>query len=269
MGGSEFQERVPTGVAGLDPMLGGGLLRGSSTVVKGPPGTGKTCIGLEFISTGAQQYDEPGAVITFEHFPRKLHRDAAAIGIPLDELESQGKVRTIFSSPDIFLSQVRKDGGLLDDLVREMGVRRILIDSISHFERLARDPFEMREIAYSLVNGMLRHGLTVMVTQEEAGLIGTSDTAEFGISYLVDTVIQLSYVEMDSSVSRALLILKQRASNHDKAIRQFRVTSQGVRVEKPFEDREGVLSGMPMRREVEAFMEAFGKKETGKRKGEG
>ena len=244
------------------------MLRGSSTVVKGPPGTGKTCIGLEFISTGAQQYDEPGAIITFEHFPGNFIVTPPRSASPW--MNWRARERCAPSSlPPISSWHKCVRRGVLDDLVREMGVRRILVDSISHFERLARDPFEMREIAYSLVNGMLRHGLTVMVTQEETGLIGTSDTAEFGISYLVDTVIQLSYVEMDSSVSRALLILKQRASNHDKAIRQFRVTSQGVRVEKPFEDREGVLSGMPMRREVEAFVEAFGKKEAGKRKGEG
>ncbi len=265
---SEFQERVPTGVIGLDPMLGGGLLQGSTTVVNGPPGTGKTCIGLEFIATGALKHDEPGAIITFEHFPRKLHRDAASIGIPLKELEDQGKVRTIFTSPDIFLTQVRQEGGALDTLVREMGLRRIFIDSISHFERLASDPMDMRELAYGFVNGLLRHGLTVMITQEETSLIGTTASTEFGISYMVDTVIQLSYVEMDSSISRALLILKQRASNHDKAIRQFRITNQGVQVEKMFEDREGVLSGMPMRREAEAFMEAFGKKDSTRKKGE-
>lgn len=269
MGAPESQERAATGIAGLDPMLGGGLLRGSTTVIKGPPGTGKTCIGLEFIATGARQFDEPGAVVTFEHFPRKLHRDAASIGIPLGELESRGMVRTIFTSPDIFLSQVREEGGLLDSMVREMGLRRILIDSISHFERITRDPFEMREIAYSFVNGMLRHGLTVVITQEEPDIIGAASAAELGISYLVDTVIQLSYVEMDSSVSRALLILKQRASNHDKGIRQFRVTNQGVLVGTIFEGQEGVLSGMPQRREVDAFMEAFGKKEAGKKRGEG
>ncbi len=269
MGVEEFQDRVVTGIAGLDPMLDGGLLRGSTTVVKGPPGTGKTCIGLEFIATGAEKFDEPGAVITFEHFPRKLHRDAASIGIPLEELESRGMVRTVFTSPDIFLAQVRQEGGLLDNMVREMGLRRILIDSISHFDRLTQDPLEMREIAYSFVNGMLRHGLTVVITQEEPEIIGATTAAELGISYLVDTVIQLSYVEMDSSISRALLILKQRASNHDKGIRQFRVTDQGVRVGDIFADQEGVLSGMPQRREVDAFMEAFGKKETGKKRGEG
>ncbi len=269
MGNGEAGGRVATGVAGLDSMLDGGLLPGSATVIKGAPGTGKTCIGLEFIAAGVRRFDEPGAVITFEHFPRKLHRDAASIGIPLKEMEERGMVRTVFTSPDIFLAQVRRDGGLLDDMVREMGLRRVLIDSVSHFERLARDPLELREIAYSFVNGLLRHGLTVVVTQEEPEMIGAASEAGLGISYLVDTVIQLSYVEVDSSVSRALLILKQRASNHDKGIRQFYVTDQGIRVGDIFQDREGVLSGMPHRREVEAFMEAFGRKEGGRKRGEG
>jgi circadian clock protein KaiC len=268
MGGPQPEERVLTGVEGLDAMLDGGLLRGSTTLVKGAPGTGKTCLGLEFLSTGAQREGEAGAFITFEHFPHKLHRDAESIGIPLAELEKEGMLRTVFTSPDVFISQVRQPDGLLDRMVREMGLRRIVIDSITHLERISGDPLRLREIAYAFVNGLMRHELTSIITQEEPEILGTSAmAAEFGISYLVDTVIQLSYVEMDSSISRALLILKQRASGHDKAIRQFRITDRGMRVERPFEDREGVLSGTPVRREMEAFMEAFGKRETGRKKG--
>ncbi len=265
--GDTFQaERVTTGVKGLDAMLDGGLLRGSTTLVKGAPGTGKTCLGLEFLASGAERGEEAGAFITFEHFPRKLHRDARSIGISLEELEKKGLLRTVFTSPEVFITQVRQPEGMLDRLVREMGLSRIVIDSISHLERLSDDPLRLREIAYSFINGLMRHGLTSIITQEEPEILGTSATAaEFGISYLVDTVIQLSYVEMDSSINRALLILKQRASCHDKAIRQFRITDSGITVEKPFEDREGVLSGVPVRRELEAFMEAFGKKE--RRKG--
>jgi len=268
MGGSFAAERVATGVEGLDQMLDGGLLRGSTTLVKGAPGTGKTCIGLEFLATGAMREGEPGAFITFEHFPRKLHRDARSIGIPLEELEDKGLIRTVFTSPDVFISQVKQADGLLDRLVREMGLARIVVDSISHLERLSDDPLRLREIAYAFINGLMRHELTSIITQEEPEILGTSATAaEFGISYLMDTVIQLSYVEVDSSIRRALLILKQRASCHDKAIRQFRITDGGIKVEKPFEDREGVLSGVPVRRELEAFMEAFGKREQGRRKG--
>jgi circadian clock protein KaiC len=262
-------ERVETGISGLDKMLNGGLFRGTATLVKGAPGTGKTNLGLEFIARGAMQYDEPGAIITFEHFPKKLHRDADSIGMPLSELEKTGRVRTIFTSPEILLSQVKKEGGLLDQLVHEVGIRRILIDSISHLERLAQDGWKLREMSFSLINGMLRHELTVIVTQEEQEIMGTMDEIELGIPFLVDTVIVLGYVEVDSSIRRALLILKQRASDHDKSIREFRITDRGIVIEDPFLDREGVLSGMPQKKEIDAFMEVFGKKEEGERKREG
>ncbi len=243
-------------------------MRGSTTLVKGAPGTGKTCIGLEFIASGILESDEPGAIITFEHFPKKLRRDALSIGIDLQKMESDGKLRTIFTSPEILISQVKKEGGLLDGLVYEGGVRRILIDSISHFERLSRSPHELRELAYTLINGLLRHELTTLITQEEREILGASDAIELGMPFIVDTVIQLSYVEVDSSIRRAILVLKQRSSDHDRSIREYRITDQGLIVQKPFLDREGVLSGLPKKKEVEVFMEVFGKKEGGKRRRE-
>ena len=81
-------------------------------------------------------------------------------------------------------------------------------------------------------------------------------------------MIILRYVELDSSISRAILVLKQRASSHDKAIREFRVTERGIAVGDPFADREGVLSGLPRKKEIDAFMEVFGKKAKSTGKGE-
>jgi len=268
MNGLELQERASTGIELLDSMMGGGPLRGSVTLIKGAPGTGKTCLGLEFISRGIMELDEPGLIVTFEHFPKKLLRDAESLGFNLQEMEKNGKLRILFTSPEIFFEQAQAPGGLLDTMVQELGAKRILIDSISHLERLARDPVKLREIAFTFINALLRHGLTAMVTQEDPEITGDIAAAQYGLSYLVDTVIILRYVELDSSVRRALLILKQRASDHVKEIREFRVTANGVKIEGPFADREGVLSGLPQKRGIEAFMEVFGKKDKPAGKGE-
>ncbi|MEW6555480.1 MAG: ATPase domain-containing protein [Actinomycetota bacterium] len=267
MGDTELAERASTGNEQLDQMMEGGPLRGSVTLVIGAPGTGKTCLGLEFIAKGVDM-GEPGLIVTFEHFPKKLLRDALALGFDLQEMERDGMLRILFTSPEIFFEQAQTPGGLLDTMVQELGARRILIDSISHLERLARDPVKLREVAFTFVNALLRHGLTAIVTQEDPDITGDITAAQYGISYLVDAVVILRYVELDSSVSRAILVLKQRASSHDKSIREFRVTDRGILVGEPFADREGLLSGLPRRKEIDAFMEVFGKKAKPAGKGE-
>jgi circadian clock protein KaiC len=260
MGEQELRERTSTGIPELDSMMDGGPLRGSVTLVVGAPGTGKTCLGLEFIARGILEMEEPGLIVTFEHFPKKLLRDALSLGFDLQEMEKKGMLRILFTSPEIFFEQVQAPGGLLDTMVQELGAKRILVDSISHLERLADDPVRLREIAFTFINALLRHGLTAIVTQEDPDITGDMAASQYGISYLVDTVIILRYVEMDSSISKALLVLKQRASAHDKSIRQFRITESGMVIESPFADREGLLSGVPRKKEIEAFVEVFGKK---------
>ncbi len=256
----ESLERVPTGLPGLDQMLGGGFLRPSVTLVKGAPGTGKSCLGLTFIAQGILQYGEPGLIITFEQFPRKIYRDAESIGLDLKALEKDGKLRTIFTSPEVMMDQVQTPGGLLDTLVMEAGIRRVFVDSITHMERITHDPIALRELIFTFVNGLLRHELTVIVTQEDAEVLGSMQASEYGVSYLVDTVLQLRYVELDSAIQRALVIIKQRATAHDKRIRRFSIDSEGMHIESPFSELEGVLSGTP-RRELDAFMEVFGRGE--------
>lgn len=253
-------ERLSTGISGLDRMLGGGVLRGSVTLIKGAPGTGKTGFGLCFIAEGARAGEEPGLVVTFEQFPSKMFRDARSIGIDLADLESRGLVKVVFTSPEVFYREAQRAGGILDALVHETGARRILVDSISHLERVTRDPVALREISYAFINSLLRHELTAFVTQEDVEITGEVSAAQHGISYLVDTVILLRYVELDSSIRRALLVLKQRASEHDRSIREYMITGEGIRVGEPFADREGILSGTPSKKELEAFMEVFGKR---------
>jgi circadian clock protein KaiC len=226
-------QRVPSGIKGLDEMLQGGFLQGSVAVL--------TSIGIEFIARGIQQYGEPGLIITFEEFPRQLYRDALSTGFDLRKLEEEGKLRTIFTTPPVLLKEIQQSGGLLDRAVEEMGVRRIFVDSMTHLERISHEPMKLREIIYTFLNGLLR----AVVSQEDPFITGTMTVAEAGLSYIADTIIQLRYVEINSSMQKAMLVLKHRASDHDKKIRQFTISSNGVEIQTPFEGREGILSGSP------------------------
>ncbi len=238
-------QRVPTGISGLDEMLGGGLLYNSVAVIKGAPGTGKSCMGMEFVSRGIIEHGEPGLIITFEEFPRQLYRDALSIGFDMRAYERENKLRTIFTTPAVFLREIQQPGGIFDRTIEEISVKRVFVDSMTQLERITQDPVQLREIMYTFLNGLLRYEITAVVTQEDAFITGNMSVAEAGLSYIVDTIIQLRYVEISSSIDRALFVLKHRASDHDKSIRRMLITSSGIEVKAAFEGREGILSGNP------------------------
>ncbi len=251
-----MSDRIRTGIAGLDEMLGGGFLPETANLVEGAPGTGKSTLGMQFIFNGIQRFDEPGIILTFEEFPQQYYRDAETFGWPFHQLEKEGKLRVVMTSPEVSHADLERVGGRIESLVREIGARRILVDSLSHFERLARDPIELRRIVYSFVNALKREGLTSLLTRESAALIGEAGLSDEDIAFMMDSYVMLRYVEIESAIHKALLVLKLRGSDHAKDIRQFEITGSGVEVRSKFEGREGILSGSPHRM-AESFVEAF------------
>jgi circadian clock protein KaiC len=249
-------DRVKTGIKGLDDMLIGGFLPETANLVEGAPGTGKTTLGMQFIHTGITQFGEPGLIVTFEEFPQQYYRDAETFGWNFRELEQADKLRVIMTSPEVGKTDLEQVGGRIGALAREVGAKRILVDSLSHFERLTSDPVELRNMLYSFINALKREGLTSVLTRESPVLIGESDSAEEDVAFVADSYVLLRYVEIESAVRKALLVLKLRGSDHAKDIRQFEITSNGIEVRSKFEGREGILSGSP-RRMSESFIEAF------------
>jgi circadian clock protein KaiC len=253
-------ERVTTGIAGLDDMLRGGLLRGSATLVEGAPGTGKSTLGMQFIHHGAAEADEPGLILTFETFPRQYYRDADNFGWDFKALEAADKLRVVMTSPEVSRADLQHVNGQIEDMAQQIGARRVLVDSLSHFERLAADPIELRQVVYEFINGLKRLGLTAMLTRENATLLGETPDIEEDLAFVVDGYILLRYVELSSAVRRALLVLKLRGSDHAKDIRQYEITGRGFEVRAKFEGQQGIMSGSPVSTAAEAFVQAFGRK---------
>jgi circadian clock protein KaiC len=238
------RKRVKTGIVGLDEMLSGGLLEGSITLVRGAPGTGKTTLGMQFLYSGITAEDERGLLVSFEEFPFSLHRDALSFGWDLRKLEKEEKLRLIFTSPRIFLSSLQSPASPLNRTIQEWDVRRVVLDSISHFTRVTRDPIELREIYNNVINGLKREGITAILTSEDSG--ASLSTEERGrLSFVVGNVILMRYVEIDSAMQRAILVLKTRGSDHAKEIRRFELREGGIAVGTRFEGREALLSGSP------------------------
>jgi circadian clock protein KaiC len=239
-------DRIPLGVAGLDEMLHGGVRAGSMVLLLGAPGTGKTTVGLQFLVDGVTQHGEAGLLITFEQFPQTLYRDARAHGWNLRQLEQEGLLRVVFTSPQVFLPSLQSPTSPLSEVIREMDVKRAVIDSVTHFQTLTRHPVELRAQYNYLINGLRREGITSLLLSEDSGAdFVRGDRGR--LAYLVDSVILLRYVEIDSVMQRAVAVLKTRGSDHDQAIRRFEIQPGGMAVYEAFEGRQGLLSGTPRR----------------------
>jgi len=253
-------ERVPTGIQGLDEMLRGGFLPRSANLVEGAPGTGKTTLGMQFVYNGIVRYDQPGIIVTFEEFPELYYRDAASFGWDFRELERQGKLRVIMTSPEVTKEELEIVGGTIEEAVRSLGASRILVDSLSHFARLSTDPIELRSLQYAFINALKRLGLTSILTRESTTLLGPVEPPRDEAAFLADSYILLRYVEIESAVERALLVLKFRGSDHAKDIRRYIISGQGLEVQSKFEGQQGLMSGSP-RRMADSFVEAFVRRE--------
>jgi circadian clock protein KaiC len=252
-------DRVQTGITGLDEMLFGGFLPQTANLVEGAPGTGKTTIGMQFIYNGITKFNEPGLIITFEEFPQQYYHDASEFGWDIEKLEKDGKLKVIMTSPEVSRLDMESVGGMIETSVSQMGARRVLVDSMTHFQRITQDPVELRSLEYSFINGLKREGLTSLLTRESPTLLGEASHEDSSVAFVVDSYMLLRYVEIESTIHKALLVLKMRGSDHAKDIRQFEITDHGVEVRSKFEGREGIMSGSP-RRMVDSFVEAFVKR---------
>ncbi len=250
--------RINTGVPGLDQLIGGGLFEKSATLVAGAPGTGKTTLGLQFIVGGIKE-GQPGIMVTFEEFPEIYFRDALKFGWDLKKYQEENLLKIIFTSPTVFKSELERDMGYIDRIISQTGARRILIDPINLYEHYFEDE-STRYIFNSLVNALKRNNLTSFLTVELIDLFGELSTIGENLPFIVDNIIVLKYLEIDSSVQKAILILKTRGTEHVTDIRHFEINEKGIEIADRFKDREGLLSGRSYRIPSEAFMEAFRKK---------
>jgi circadian clock protein KaiC len=250
-------QRVPTGIVGLDDMTRGGFLPQTANLVEGAPGTGKSTLGMQFIEHGISACHEPGLILTFEEFPQQYYGDAANFGWDFEAHEANDHLRIVMSSPEVTRLDLQKINGRIEMLAQTINARRILVDSLSHLEYLTRDPVELRQVTFEFINGLKRLGLTAVLTRENPALLGETPDSEEDLAFVVDSYLLLRYVEIQSAVHKALLVLKLRGSDHDKDIRQYAITQHGIEVRARFEGTQGIMSGSPVMTHAEAFAAAF------------
>jgi circadian clock protein KaiC len=240
------QPRLSLGSNGLDNLVGGGLLKGSANLVSGAPGVGKTTLGLQFLKAGIAA-NQPGLLVSFEEFPASLIRDAYQLGWDLKAMEKEGLFRILFTSPEVFLGSLKSPDSPLNEMLRTLSPERIVIDSSAHFQRLTTDPLELRDIYNTLVNALKREGMTSLLLDEAVNVMDVQQGRMASLPFVVDTVILMRYVEIDSAMQRAIAVMKMRGSNHQKEICGFKIQKGGLHVGDPFTGREGILTGVTRR----------------------
>jgi len=236
-------DRVSTGVAGLDTILGGGLPRASATVIQGGTGTGKTLLGMHFLIEGAR-LGEAGIHFTMEETAEQIRGIAQGFGWDLRALEQRKLLTLSYASPvelstDTFLARARQQ-------VEKVGARRAVLDSLTSMALGVPSDRRFKELVYSFTKHFRALGVTLNMNMEIAELLGSAQLSGYGISFAADNVIQLKYVEVEGCLERGISVLKARGVRHSTDVRRMSLEADGVVVGPRFEGLRGVLTGMPV-----------------------
>lgn len=241
--GREFvQETVPSGVAALDALLGGGIDRGTSTLLIGPPGTGKSTVAIQYATAAAARGDH-AAVFAFEETRGLILSRAAAMGIPIPDGHGPGRimVRQIDPaevSPGEFAAMVRRS-------VEHDDARVVIIDSLNGYLNAMPEGKFLTAQLHELVSYLNNHGVATFLLSAQRGMMGSQMQAPVDASYLCDTVVLLRLFEHEARVKKAISVLKKRSGTHEQTIRQIWFDAGGVHLGEPLVHLRGVMSGIP------------------------
>jgi len=155
---------------------------------------------------------------------------------------------------------MEKIDGQFIEIIEDLGVKRVAIDSMTHFEYHSEDEGELRDIETKFINALKREKVTSILLRENDSILGQVTHTSSKIPFIVDSYMLLRYVEIDSAIQKALCMLKMRGSDHQKDIRAFQITNTGIDVESKFAGREGIMSGVTRHSPQDAFVDVFGKK---------
>ena len=237
--------RLSIGIPELDKMMGGGIPLGDSLLVAGASGTGKSVIASQFIAEGLRN-GESALMAVFEERPEDVKRRAKNVGQDLGKAESEGKLKLLYLRP-LDLSVDESLQTILDQ-VKELGAKRLAIDSLGGFEMALAPGFrtDFRESLYRMMATVTGAGVTVLSTVELGESFTEFRFSQYMVSFLADDILRLRYVDIDGELSRILAVVKMRDSQHSKDIREFEITGKGVALtDRRLNEYRALITGIP------------------------
>jgi circadian clock protein KaiC len=238
--GSHEREMSQSGVGGLDALLGGGLTNGTSTLILGAAGTGKSSIAAQFVCAAAERGDRPHYFLFDESTSTFLTR-SAALEMPVESLRREGKVTLQQIDPAEF------SPGEFSHLVRlaveDNGCRMVVIDTLSGYLNAMPNEHFLTLHLHELLTYLGQQGVTTLLLLTQMGLVGPSLEVPVDASYLADAVVFLRYFEVQGELRQALSVIKKRTGTHERSVREFRIGANGIVVGEPLRAFQGVLSG--------------------------
>lgn len=235
-------EIISSGIPEIDELLNGGIERGTTTIISGASGVGKSTFGIQFMKEAAGR-GERSVLYAFEESEDTILKRCEAVNIPVHATIEKGtllvvNVEPLKYSPNQFIHLVRTE-------VEQNQAKIVAIDSTSGYKLLMEGDNLIRQL-HSLCQYLKNMGVTVILINETHTIAGGEfSVTEVGLSYLADNLIFLRYLEINGALHKAIGVLKKRVSNFERTLREFEITKYGIKVGEPLTYLRGILNGIP------------------------
>jgi circadian clock protein KaiC len=252
---TSMARRSLIGVAALDDLIGGGIFDGSTSMVIGVSGVGKTVLGTQLLREGVTQQGQNGLLVSLDEHPAQILRNAATLGLNLQEHVDSGKIRILFKSPqeleiDVHFAEIV-------GLIEKHNIQRLVIDGMTSYSTALADHGLYRDFFHALVAYTKSRLMSSFFNYENPEFLGISTfMPDFPVSSIVDNIFLLSLVELNNSLRRCITVVKSRGSAHQFDSREYEIREGGIHLVPqtgdplpplPFSNFSSILSRAPSR----------------------
>jgi len=247
--------RSVIGVEALDNLIGGGVFDGSTTMVVGVSGVGKTVLGTQLLREGAAQHSHAGLLVSLDEHPAQILRNAETIGLNLREQVDTGQIQILFETPQEL--EIDVHFAKIVGLVEKYNIQRLVIDGMTSYSTALNDQALYRDFFHALVAFSKSRLMSTFFNYENPEFLGISSfMPDFPVSSIVDNIILLSLVELDNSLRRCITVVKSRGTAHQFDSREYQIRQGGIHLlpasrslpmQLPISSYSSVLSRAPTR----------------------